>query len=292
MRSALVAAGLFGGWLSAQGPFAPQAGEPGSTAVHKDSSAIHHWATGCTVVRGHRQANLPDSGLATTGIDVYATGPADAPLCVSLGDGGVATLHFAIPISDGAGYDFAVFENGFGSGSEAFLELAFVEVSSDGVHFFRFEAATTRDTSVQCGSFENSDASYYHNLAGKYTAGFGTPFDLAELPDTVFLDKNQVRYVRVMDVVGSILPSVAQRDASGVMVNDPWPTNFPQSGFDLDAIAVLNSNYLGLSEGTRQKPHEGKLQTVDLLGRSTGNTGIVISVDEYGQAVKAFLIEP
>ena len=54
-----------------------------------------------------------------------------------LGDDGSLVLTFPAPIADGAGPDFAVFENAF---STEFLELAFVEVSSDGTNFTRFPA--------------------------------------------------------------------------------------------------------------------------------------------------------
>jgi hypothetical protein len=51
------------------------------------------------------------------------------------------------------GYDFAIFENGFPFGSGSFyLELAFVEVSSDGKHFVRFNAISNTDTTQQIDS--------------------------------------------------------------------------------------------------------------------------------------------
>ena len=68
-----------------------------------------------------------------------ALGPAtgDTLDVVSLGNGGSITLTFAEPIRNGAGFDFAVFENGH---VDTFLELAFVEVSSDGAVFVRFDS--------------------------------------------------------------------------------------------------------------------------------------------------------
>ncbi|MFN6048554.1 MAG: T9SS C-terminal target domain-containing protein, partial [Bacteroidota bacterium] len=56
-----------------------------------------------------------------------AEGPAASNGVVSLGDGGIATLTFDPPITNGDGFDFAVFENTF---LDTFLELAFVEVST------------------------------------------------------------------------------------------------------------------------------------------------------------------
>ena len=81
-----------------------------------------------------------------------------------------------------------------------------------------------------------------NNLAGKYRAGFGTPFDLAELKDSANLDINQIRFVRIVDVVGSINTNYARRDSKGRKINDPWPTRFASSGFDLDAVGVIHQN--------------------------------------------------
>jgi hypothetical protein len=77
----------------------------------------------------------PGLGYASLGDSSLAIGPANLDI-VSLGDSGVATLTFSSPIANGLGPDFVVFENGFldpANDSFAFLELAFVEVSSDGV---------------------------------------------------------------------------------------------------------------------------------------------------------------
>ncbi|HAW18678.1 MAG TPA: secretion protein [Flavobacteriales bacterium] len=237
----IIASILISVQCAGQGSFSPQAGEPGSNAIPKDYAAFRNWAISCEVERGLRQINLPDSGYASSGSALYAIGKPDAPLTVSLGDGGSATLTFAAPFYDGPGYDFAVFENGFGSGSDAFLELAFVEVSSDGVNFFRFPAISEEQTLSQKESFDNSDATFFHNLAGKHIVNFGTPFDLADLPDTSALDKQNVTHIKVIDVIGNIDPSFASVDFNGTIINDPWPSNFPQGGFDLDAVGVINS---------------------------------------------------
>jgi hypothetical protein len=60
-------------------------------------------------------------GHTSYGDDSCALGPADNNV-VSLGDSGYAIVKFDIPISDGPGFDFAVFENAF---DDEFLELAF-----------------------------------------------------------------------------------------------------------------------------------------------------------------------
>ena len=235
--------------------------------------------------RGLRQIDLPDSGFASSGSALYAIGKADAPLTVSLGDGGSAVLTFSAPIYDGPGYDFAVFENGFGSGSEAFLELAFVEVSSDGTHFFRFPATSEEDTLEQKASFENSDATYFYNLAGKHIANYGTPFDLADVPDTNLLDKQNVTYIKIIDVVGTLQPQYASRDQYGAVINDPWPTNFPPSGFDLDAVGIINSK-IPLSLHELNATNNRTSAKYDLQGRlindETAYRGVWISEGDKG----------
>jgi hypothetical protein len=156
---------------------------------------------------------------------------------VSLGDNGTATLQFPLPIVNGSGWDFAVFENTF---IDSFLELAFVEVSTDGKKFVRFASVSVSDTSKQTNGFGYTKPQHVNNLAGKYRSGFGTPFDLDELKDSAGIDVNQILYVRVVDVTGCLQPAYAQRDSKGNKINDPWPTRFPSSGFDLDAVGVIH----------------------------------------------------
>ena len=223
-------------FLNAQGAYAPAAGEVGTTAIHKDSNAFVGWGEQVAVARGYKDILNQNQGLVNFGSDLDATGVADGQ-AVSLGDSGVATITFEFPIIDGLGPDFAVFENGF---SATFLELAFVEVSSDGVNFFRFPAQFTLDAN-QIGSFGTSDPTHIHNLAGKYQVNYGTPFDLADIPDNLLLDKSNISHVRIVDVIGNI-GNHQQYDSEGRAINDPYPTAFDQGGFDLDAVGVINSS--------------------------------------------------
>ena len=243
MRTLLLMCAVLAPSLVLAGPYAPAAGLSGSTAIPYNSATISGWATGVQdLVRGPMDISNPGLGLATYGSGADALGPADAqddslPV-VSLGDGGQITLTFARPIANGPGADFAVFENGI---TDKFLELAFVEVSSDGTTFHRFHADSRTQTATQVGPFDQSiDATNLCNLAGKYRRGFGTPFDLAELAGTSGLDISAVTQVRIVDAVGSINPAFGTRDFFGNLVNDPWPTAFDTGGFDLDAIGVLN----------------------------------------------------
>jgi hypothetical protein len=219
-------------------------GSEGCTAVKFDDERIQGWATACTVVRGSSNLTDPEAAAVTYGTDEDAVGPATANTMdvVSLGDGGMATLTFDTPIANGDGYDFAVFENSF---NDYFLELAVVEVSSDGEHFVRFPATSLTQTHTQIT--ERVDPTFINNLAGKYRVGYGTPFDLEELRDSANIDINSITHVRVIDVVGSIDPQYGTYDAFGHIINDPFPTITHSAGFDLDGVAVLN-DALGVEE--------------------------------------------
>jgi hypothetical protein len=245
---------LIGGTALAQYP--PQVGIAGSTAIPANDPLFVAWANSCHVQRGYQDIARPDSGRVSQGDSSLALGQADG-LLVSLGDSGIAVLQFQHPIRNGAGPDFAVFENGFSNpanGEEAYMELAFVEVSSDGVNYTRFPAASTIPTTSQiAGTGQYADCRGYNNLAGKYRAGWGTPFDLQELIGSAGLDISRITHVRLIDVVGAI-GAHASHDAAGRVINDPYPTPFPTGGFDLDGVGVINSTApagIALPDGDR-----------------------------------------
>ena len=217
--------------------FAPPAGQDGTTAIHADSTAFVAWASSSSLERGW--VNIADTSLGkvSVGSGDFALDKADLSI-VSLGDGGQATLGFTVPIINGPGYDFAVFENGF---DDFFLELAFVEVSSDGEQFFRFPATSLTQTETQIETFDILEAQKLNNLAGKYRGGYGVPFDLEELAQIEDLNVNHIVVVRIIDVVGSIANEHANFDTDGNKVNDPWPTSFDSGGFDLDALGVIHN---------------------------------------------------
>lgn len=246
VKSGLVIIMVFGlGNLFAQ--YAPAAGLPGSTAIHKDSSVFVAWATGCEVARGPINILDPDGEKASFGVPAEAIGHAEGNSVnvVSLGDGGKATLTFDVLIADGTGWDFAVFENAL---NDTFLELAFVEVSSDGEFFVRFPAVSLTDHATQISTFGEVDCTKIHNLSGKYRQGFGTPFDLAELEGIAELDVQHITHLRVIDVVGCVLEDYASEDSDGNVINDPWPTPFNTGGFDLDGIGIINIAGTGITD--------------------------------------------
>ncbi len=232
--------------LFAQGDFPPAVGQIGTTAISKDSTIIQSWATGIDLVRGYVQ--ISDTSVYYAGTNLASYGQPSAALhlaegastnVVSLGDGGMATLTFDRLIVNGPGPDFAVFGNSI---SDNFLELAFVEVSSDGMNFSRLPSVSLTQNTTQTGAMDELDPKNLNNLAGKYRKGFGVPFDLSELPNSPLVNKNAIRFVRVIDAKGSIDPLYASKDSQGNIINDPFPTAVDSAGFDLDGIALINGN--------------------------------------------------
>lgn len=220
----------------------------GSTqAIYKDSPLFKSWGTSCTVTRGYMDIANPSLGYASYGTDVNGTLKAGLNGVVSLGDNGVAIIEFAKPIKNAVGPDFAVFENGFNIGTNQFLELGFVEVSSDGVNYVRFPSISKTDSKIQLGNNAQMDASLIYNLAGKYIANYGTPFDLEELSNYHQLDLNNITHVKIIDVIGTIDLQLSTKDSLGNPINDPYPTAFTADGFDLDAVGVINQNDLSTS---------------------------------------------
>lgn len=210
------------------GSFPGAAGTANSDAISKDSNTIVAWANN----------NLtPSYG---TGVDANwrtpakAHGPATSDFTdiVCLGNGGEITMTFPRPIRNGPGPDFAVFENSI---NNTFLELAFVEVSSDGIHFFRFPNRSEGTNLV--GAFGAVDPTTLNGLAGKHKLGFGTGFDLATIPISPLLDTRQIRFVKIVDIVGN----GSALDSTGAPIYDPTPTT-GSGGFDLEAIGVIHQN--------------------------------------------------
>ncbi|MBP7830543.1 MAG: DUF4465 domain-containing protein [Kiritimatiellae bacterium] len=208
--------------------YGPAAGQEHSPAIGMGDRRIVSWAGGWTnyTVGGgcDPEWQIPANALGPASGDSFGI--------VCLGDGGAITMTFDLPIADGPGPDFAIFENAFG---DDFLELAWVEVSSDGTNFFRFVNHSLTASAVPFFG-ASMQATNLAGLAGKYRQGFGTPFDLREL-DAVspLLDVMSVGWVRLVDIVGD----GSCTDSFGNAVYDPYPTE-SSAGFDLDAVGVLN----------------------------------------------------
>ena len=236
------------------GPYSPAGGQPGSTAIPVTDPSIVEWATSDTIDRGLVEIDNPALGSVDYG-GLTGSPSNNAPLgeppqpqqttyAVALGQDGTITLTFNRPITNGPGPDFAVFGNGFSEGSQEWIKPAFVEVSSDGVNFFRFPSVSLTQTTTQIGSFGTLDPTDLYDLAGKDPAGYGTPFDLSELAGvSPLLNINAVTEVRLIDCVGDINPTYATYDSQGHIINAPWPAGSlaGSEGFDLAGVGVLNA---------------------------------------------------
>jgi hypothetical protein len=219
--------------------YAPKPGQIGTTAIFKDSALFQSWGSDVTVQRGWKNIVDKTKGFASFGVPENALGQAEGDVysVVSLGDSGIATYYFSNPIINDLGPDFAIFENGF---NDDILELAFVEVSEDGLLFYRFPSYTEIDTAQQASNASQIDCRRVHNFAGKYKKGYGTPFDLQDLDSILSLNLNNIQFVRIIDVIGSLNPNYSSKDSQGRTINDPWPTSFESGGFDLDGIGVIH----------------------------------------------------
>jgi len=212
-----------------------------SPAVPTASPSILGWAT------GHSEY-VPGADVSASFQNPAGGYGSAASGLVVLGNKGRITMTFGAPIADGAGNDFAVFENGFLQNSTSqllFTELAYVEVSSNGTDFVRFDSASRGTTPV--GAFAFQDPRDLGGLAGKDPAGFGTPFDLTALKNKAAVrsgtvDLGAITHVRLVDVVGAAdYPAVGDTylDSFGRQIFDAHKT-VGSGGYDLTGIAVLN----------------------------------------------------
>jgi len=217
------------------GPYAPAADEEGTTAVYKDDPAFGSWASwyenylpGDAVDMGW-QTPLKALGMATGSI---------YDIC-SLGRGGSITLTFDSSIPNRDGWDFAVFENAV---TDTFLELAYVEVSSDNTNFVRFDCYSL--TPLLVNAYGSVDPTNIDGFGGKYKIGYGTPFDLEALSGKTEVtggdvDINSITHIRIVDVIGD---GNEYDDADPAHpIFDPFPTT-GSAGFDLDAVGVITSD--------------------------------------------------
>jgi len=219
-----VAAGAGGGSRYAHGD-----------AVSEESSSVVTWVS--TLAGDGYQPGLEALSLS----DPAVLGPASSNMTdvVVLGRGGAIALDLVAPIADVVGAEIAVWENGISTGDLLFAELAYVEVSTDGMVFARFPIECRNAQPVS--AFASLDPALYTGFAGLHPAGTGTAFDLAELSavpevESGTVDLQSVRYIRIVDVVGD----GSESDLAGRPIYDPYPTA-GTAGFDLNAVGVLVS---------------------------------------------------
>lgn len=188
-------------------------------------------------------SNEPEYGLGpVTGdnFDVVSLGDLTATQITGGSPAGRITLRFAKPIRDFSGADFVIFENGFISGFNTggsgvggvFAELAYVEVSADGVNFQRFNPTSLTPSSV--GTYGTIDPTNIYNLAGKHVNAYGdcwgTPFDIGQT------GLSEISYIRLVDIPGS----GAFKDGGNRSIYDSWRT-FGSGGFDLEAVGSIST---------------------------------------------------
>jgi len=187
--------------------------------------------------------NEPEYALGpVTGdnFDVVSLGDLTAAQITAGNPSGRITLKFAKPIRNLSGADFVIFENGFISGNNTggagiggvFAELAYVEVSADGVNFQRFNPTSLTPSAV--GAYGTINPTNVHNLAGKHVNAYGdcwgTPFDIGQT------GLSEISYIRLVDVPGS----GAFKDGGNRPIYDSWRT-FGSGGFDLEAVGSIST---------------------------------------------------
>jgi hypothetical protein len=178
-------------------------------------------------------------GLASGSLDV-----------TTLGVGGTLTLGFDLTIADGPGVDFTVCENPLVFAGESFSEMAWVEVSTDGVHFARLPSRYTGPSTGLPG-FTAPFGTYsglfgtmpVHANAATNTIdpldpawGGGDGFDLHDLAGDPLVVGGQVNlaaihFVRLVDV-----PHGTGTDSAGNVI---WDNSGASGSADVDAVCVI-----------------------------------------------------
>ena len=215
-------------------------------AIPSASTRFVEWANAIDPARTYF-APRGSTAISTTGYN--SLGDLDAAQIAAGQSPGFLTVTFPIGIRNGSGADFAVFENGFtyGSPNGLFMELAYVEVSSNGSDFARFPSISTNTAPVQgSGAFAGYDTSNVYNLAGKHAGGYGTPFDLTDLLSDAgvlsgAVDLDDIQYVKLVDIPGN----GSFLDSQGHPILDNWLTT-GSGGFDFrlpvgQGVGVINT---------------------------------------------------
>lgn len=209
-----------------------QTAHPIDPAIPSASPSFTEWAN---AIDAGRTQFAPRGSEAISNTGFNSLGDLDANQIAAGNSPGYLTVTFPSGIRNGAGADFAVFENGFtlGSPNGLFAELAYVEVSTNGADFVRFPSVSTNVAPVQgSGAFAGFDMSNVYNLAGKHAGNFGTPFNLDDLltaPAVLggAVDLNNIQFVKLVDIPGN----GSFLDSLGNPILDNWLT-VGSGGFD------------------------------------------------------------
>ena len=198
---------------------------------------------------------------------------------LSLGSAGQVTLGFDVTITDGPGVDLVAFENGFELSGGVFAEVAFVEVSTNGLDFARLPSRYRGEVGP-LPAFGNVPYGTYSGLVGGVpvranvdtntidpldpVGAGGEAFDLADLaPHPLVLagavDLNEIHFVRLVDAVAGV-----DTDSESLLV---WDNGGAASSADIDAVAVIQHTGNQSSFGPR----------VELFLGVDGHLNLVIS---------------
>lgn len=201
----------------------------------------------------------------------------------SLGDGGVIVLEFVDNrIIDGPGVDFTVFENPFYVGGDplnSFVEAAEVCVSDDGVTWNCFEMDYDENaTSIDL---------IYKGMAGVApvfaspsnsidpldpTVSGGDSFDLADL------NMVSARFIRLRDIGAPGSPhEVLDKDGEAIL-DRSGIFGGASGGFDLDAVAAINSEAIGVATPTPSPTPLPPTPTPNPTATTTPVTGASVSL--------------
>src|SRR6476659_4028152 len=180
-------------------------------AIPSTSPRFVEWANNISSLASVLTHFAPRGSTAISLTDYNSLGDLDATQIANGDLPGFLTVTFPHGVTNGAGDDFAVFENGFAFGSPngLFVDLAYIEVSTNGVAFARFPNLSLNNAPVQgSGAFAGYDMSNVWNLAGKHAQGFGTPFNLDDLVTNALVlsgqvNLNNIQYLRLVDIPGN-----------------------------------------------------------------------------------------
>ncbi|MDP9174632.1 MAG: PEP-CTERM sorting domain-containing protein [Planctomycetota bacterium] len=196
------------------------------------------------------------AGDTQGGLDVYKLG-----LGNTAGTVGTLTLGFSLPgdprvIRNLPGPDFTVFSNQFyvsGDPTQAYANLLFVQVSSDGANFAQFPVVSNTSSPVgPYGAINPANVSgfagvhpVYANVDTNNISPFdpsvsgGDSFDLSALSNLPIVksnvvDLNNIQYVRIIDVPGD----GTLLDSGNNPIYDP--TGPGNTGGTVDAVAIIH----------------------------------------------------
>lgn len=228
---------------AAAGPFVDPSIDPSDPSIVDWADSVVDYSS-VGEVTGDQ--SIAARALGASDSNTVSLGDLSTAEIASAASPGSITLGFSGGITDGAGNDFVVFENTFEFSGFQFAELAFVEVSSDGVNFARFASTSLNlesDLNTLFGrDFAGIDPTNVDGLAGKY---LGVGFDLSSLATDAAVisgdvDLSAITQVRIVDIPGdgSFVDSTG---GNPILDSHNTEQGFNNGGFDLDAIGVINS---------------------------------------------------